>query len=84
MFIERRFKMNEKERYILYQATDKLRELTGITMRDLSILAKDNDANLHGTIALNYGGATVEFYVEVKNEVRVNTHVGPLFIHRLK
>jgi hypothetical protein len=73
MYIEHYCKMNEKERYILYQATDKLRELTGITMRDLSILAKDNCANRDGTIALNYGEATVEFYVEVKNEVRVNT-----------
>jgi len=65
--------MNIKERNLLYQATDKLQELTGATMCDLSILAKDNYAERDGTIALTFGGTTVEFYVEIKNEVRGNT-----------
>jgi hypothetical protein len=65
--------MDKKERNLLYQATDKLQELTGATMRDLSIRAKDNYAERDGTIALAFGGTTVEFYVEIKNEVRGNT-----------
>lgn len=65
--------MNTKERNLLYQATDKLQELTGATMRDLSIWAKNNYAERDGTIALTFGGTTVEFYVEIKNEVRGNT-----------
>ena len=73
MFIERNSKMNTKERNLLYQATDKLQELTGATIRDLSILAKDNYTERDGTIALTFGGTTVEFYVEIKNEVRGNT-----------
>ncbi len=42
-------------------------------MRDLSIMAKDNYAERDGTIALTFGETTVEFYVEIKNEVRGNT-----------
>ena len=42
-------------------------------MCDLSIRAKDNHAERDGTIALTFGETTVEFYVEIKNEVRGNT-----------
>ncbi|SFS49110.1 type IV toxin-antitoxin system AbiEi family antitoxin [Mucilaginibacter polytrichastri] len=65
--------MKIKERNLLYQATDKLQELTGAAMCDLSIRAKDNHAERDGTIALTFGETTVEFYVEIKNEVRGNT-----------
>lgn len=58
MFIEHILKMNTKERNLLYQATDKLQELTGATKRDLSIRARDNYAERDGTIALTFGETT--------------------------
>jgi len=62
--------MNIKEQEILYQATEKLMQITGVTVDTLNLAADGPDTGYNTEITIRTPKNQVHFIVEIKNELR--------------
>src|ERR1700754_2531330 len=62
--------MNTKEQEILYQATEKLTLLTGVTIKTLKSAVDAPDNGYDAEIEIRSARNNVHFIVEIKNELR--------------
>lgn len=72
MLHEQSNSMNNKEQEILYTATENLKRLTGIDVKDFYNEHRQNGYEYDGFVEFAFGKKKQAFIVEIKNELRAN------------